>query len=62
MNPGPIEEIGQTVRNIISAINPTMLALVVSNIAMLVFIFYALHAAASFRQQFIEQMLKACSK
>ena len=73
MNPGgPVEEVGETTRSFFSAMSgqPAVLALIVANAAMLVFMFYALNRAAQFRdslmtQQFtyqreISQLLAKC--
>jgi hypothetical protein len=51
MNPGPTEEAGQTARSIIDALRqqPATLALIIANIALLIFIFYALNKGAEFR-------------
>jgi len=56
MNPGLSEEAGQTARGFIDAMKsqPATLALIVGNVAMLVFLFYALHAAAQFRDSMIK--------
>jgi hypothetical protein len=59
MNPGgPVEEVGQTARGIISALGaqPAVLALTVANFALLAFIFYALHAAGKFREALLNQV------
>lgn len=57
MNPGPVEEAGKVAGGVVSALGmqPAVLALIVANLAMLVFIFYALNVGAGFR----DQMLKA---
>ena len=58
MNPGgPVEEAGETARGLIDALKaqPATLALIVSNVAMLLFIFYALHKAADFRDRMLSQ-------
>ena len=59
MNPGAIEEAGSTARSIIDALRgqPAVLALVVVNFAMLVFIFYALNSAAAFRERMFAQVI-----
>lgn len=56
MNPGPIEEAGQTARGLIDALKaqPAVLALSLAQIAMLLFIFYALHEAAKFRDAMLK--------
>ena len=53
---GPVEEAGKVASGFIDALKaqPAVLALTVANIGMMVFIFYALHAGAVFRQQLIE--------
>jgi hypothetical protein len=60
MNPGgPVEEVGQTARGLIDALKgqPAVLALTIANFALLVFIFYALHSAAKYRETLISQVL-----
>jgi hypothetical protein len=59
MNPGIGEEAGQTARSFIDALKqqPAVLALIVANIAMLVFMFYALAKAAEFRHTMIDGQL-----
>lgn len=57
MNPGGLsEEAGQTARSFIDALKqqPATLALIVANIAMLVFLFYALAKAAEFRESLLK--------
>lgn len=56
MNPGPAEEVGQTARGLIDALKaqPAVLALSMAQIAMLVFMFYALFKAAEFRDAMIK--------
>ena len=56
---GPSEEIGQTARGLIDALKaqPAVLALTVALIVLLVFIFYAMHEAATFRDKLITQVL-----
>jgi hypothetical protein len=51
MNPGPVEEAGQTARSLIDALrsNPATLTLIVANVALLVFFFFALKGGAEFR-------------
>jgi hypothetical protein len=73
MNPTLPEEAGQTARGLIDALKaqPAVLALTVANMALLVFIYFALHAGAEFRNKMLDQllnngatiqsMLKACS-
>ena len=57
MNPGLTDEAGQTARGLIDALKaqPAVLALTVANIGMVVFLFYALHGAAQFRDNMITQ-------
>jgi hypothetical protein len=72
VNPGIGEEAGQTARTFIDALKaqPATLALIVANIAMLVFMFYALAKAAEFRdgmlkgqfeyQKYVTDLLSKC--
>jgi hypothetical protein len=62
MNPGPIEEGGKAVSGIVEALKaqPSVLALTVANLGMLAFLFYALHAAANFRDKMVTQVLAEC--
>ena len=65
MNPGgPVEEVGQTARGLIDALKaqPAVLALSLAQIAMLVFLFYALSAAAGFRDQMLKQQFEFAHK
>ena len=57
MNPGPVEEAGQTARGLIDALKaqPAVLALSLAQVAMLVFMFYALHSGALFRETMLKQ-------
>lgn len=57
MNPGPVEEAGKVAGGIIEALKgqPAVLALTITVIGMLVFIFYALHVAATFRDTMLKQ-------
>jgi hypothetical protein len=59
MNPTLPEEAGQTARSFIDAMKtqPALLAMIFTNIGMLVFIFYALHAAATFRESLVNRVL-----
>ena len=59
MSPGAVEEAGQTARGVIDALKgqPAVLALTLANFALLVFIFYALHSAAKYRETLINQVL-----
>jgi len=56
MSPGVSEEAGQTARSFIEVMKtqPATLAMILSNVAMLIFIFYALHAGAQFRDSMIK--------
>jgi hypothetical protein len=56
MNPGPVEEAGKVAGGIVSALGsqPAVLALVVANLGMLAFLFYALSAAATFRNEMLK--------
>lgn len=58
MNPGLGEEVGHVAGSIVDALKaqPAVLALTVANIGMMVFIFYALHSAATFRDAMLNQM------
>jgi hypothetical protein len=61
MNPGgPAEEAGKVAGGFIEALKgqPAILALLAANIALLIFIFYALHSGAQFRQQLVEQVFE----
>lgn len=57
--PGPTEEIGSTLRALIDAMRaqPAVLGLSLIIIAMLVFMFYALHAAGQFREALVNRVL-----
>jgi hypothetical protein len=57
MTPGPVEEVGQTARSFVDALKgqPAVLALIVANGAMLVFMFYALSKGAQFRDALLTQ-------
>lgn len=56
MNPTIPEEVGQTARGLVDALKaqPAVLALSLAQIAMLVFIFYALSKGAEFRDSMIK--------
>lgn len=56
MNPGMAEEAGQTARGLIDALKaqPAVLALSLAQIAMLLFMFYAMSKAAEFRDTMIK--------
>jgi hypothetical protein len=72
MNPGVSEEAGKAVVGIIDGLKaqPAVLALTVILIGLLVFMFYALHAAAGFRnmlqvqqaeyQKYVTEILSRC--
>jgi hypothetical protein len=57
MNPGVVEETGETVRTFIGTMkdHPAILVLALSNLAMLGFLYFALAAAAHFRTELIKQ-------
>jgi hypothetical protein len=54
---GPVEEAGKVASGIVDALKaqPAVLALTIAVIGMLVFIFYALHVAAEFRDTMLKQ-------
>src|SRR6516165_6879608 len=58
MNPGPLEEAGQTARSFLDIMKeqPALLGSIVLNIGMLVFIFYALQGAAGYREKLTQQV------
>jgi hypothetical protein len=60
MNPGIGEEAGKTARTFIDALKaqPAVLALIVANITLLVFMFYALVKAAEFRDSMLRGNLE----
>jgi hypothetical protein len=60
MSPGPVEEAGQTARSFIEALRqqPATLALIIANISLLVFIFYALAKGAEFRDQSLKNQFE----
>jgi hypothetical protein len=61
VNPGgPAEEAGKVASGFIEALKgqPAVLALSVANLALLAFIYYALHSGATFRQQLVEQVFE----
>jgi hypothetical protein len=60
MNPGPVEEGGKAVNSIIDALKqqPAVLALTIANMALLIFIFYALHGSAQTRSVLVNQVLE----
>ena len=57
MNPGPVEEVGKVASGVVDALKaqPAVLALTVAQFATLIFIFYALHAGAQFRDMMLKQ-------
>jgi hypothetical protein len=59
MNPGPVEEAGKVAHGIVDALKaqPAVLALTIANMALLLFIFYALHGAAKYRETLMQQVL-----
>jgi hypothetical protein len=59
MNPGPVEEAGKVASGIVDALKaqPSVLALTLANMALLVFIFYALHSGAKFRETMMQQVI-----
>jgi hypothetical protein len=59
VNPGPLEEAGATARGIVDALKaqPAVLALTLANMALLIFIYYALHSGAQFREKLVDQVL-----
>jgi hypothetical protein len=59
MNPGVTEEAGSTARSLIDGLkgNPGILALSFINLALLVFMFYALHGSAKYRETLTNQVL-----
>ncbi len=61
MSPGGLgEEAGHTARGFIEAMKgqPALLAMIVANIALLVFMFYALHGSAKHRETLTNQVLE----
>lgn len=57
MNPGVIDEIGSTTRTFITTMkdHPAVLVLALCNLALIVFMYFALSAAAGFRTDLIKQ-------
>jgi hypothetical protein len=57
MNPGVVEEGGRTVRTFINSLkdSPAVLVLALCNFALILFMFYGLSAAATFRSDMIKQ-------
>jgi hypothetical protein len=65
MNPGgPAEEAGKVAGGFIEALKgqPAVLALSVANLALLVFIYYALHGSAQFRDQLTQRVFDNSNK
>jgi hypothetical protein len=60
MNPGIPEEAGQTARSFIDAIKtqPHVFGLLAVVIVLLLFMFYALNEAASFRHKLVDQVFQ----
>lgn len=60
MNPGAIEEVGQTARSFLETMKsqPAVLALIICNFALLAFIFYALLRAGEFRDNLIRSQFE----
>ena len=59
MNPGgPAEEAGKVAGGIVEALKgqPALLAMMLANFALLVFIFYALHSGAQYRETLVKQV------
>jgi hypothetical protein len=59
MNPTLPEEAGQTARSFLDIMKqqPALLGSILTNIALIVFIFYALQGAASYRERLTQQVL-----
>jgi mannose/fructose-specific phosphotransferase system component IIA len=57
MNPGVVEEVGSTTRTFITSLkdHPAVLVLALCNLALIVFMYFALSAAATFRTALITQ-------
>jgi hypothetical protein len=61
MNPGgPVEEAGKVASGIVDALKaqPAVLALTLANLGLLLFIFYALHGAAQYREKILNQVFE----
>jgi hypothetical protein len=58
MAPGALEEGGKAANSFIEALKgqPAVLAMIVANFALLIFIFYALSGAATYREQLVKQV------
>jgi hypothetical protein len=63
MNPGIGEEVGQTGRDFIKAMsgNPALLGMIVANLALLAFIYYAMSSAAAYRETLTREVLSNSS-
>lgn len=61
MNPGPIEEIGETSRTFITALkdHPSILVMAVCNLALIVFLYFGLYAAGDFRKLMLTQQYES---
>lgn len=57
MNPGVVDEIGSTTRTFITTMkdHPAVLVLALCNLALIIFMYFALSAAAAFRTDLIKQ-------
>jgi hypothetical protein len=57
MNPGVTEEVGKTTRSFFDAMkdNPALLVMAIANLALIIFMYFALSAAAEFRTELIRQ-------
>jgi hypothetical protein len=57
MNPGITEEVGKTTRSFFDAMkdNPALLVMAIANLALIIFMYFALSAAAGFRTDLIKQ-------
>jgi len=64
MNPGPIEEAGQTARGLIAALKrePATLALVIFNIVFMAAIFFSVKDQREFNRQIISQLITNAAK
>lgn len=58
MNPGVSDEAGQTARSLIDAMKsqPALLAMILANICLLVFMFYAFRSSAEYRDKLTSQV------
>jgi hypothetical protein len=57
MNPGVTEEVGKTTRSFFEAMKdqPALLVMAIANLALIIFMYFALSAAAGFRTELIKQ-------